>query len=105
MTTPTTNRRPRSVPQRQVLVLGALVVAGGIPHLAAADVVTGTITPASAKVVIVNAAGETVAQPKAGAYQLQLPVGKYKAKCQAPKAKDIDVLVLSEPVTVNIDCN
>lgn len=76
-----------------------------LPRLASADVVTGTITPASARVVIVNAAGETVAQPKAGAYQLQLPVGKYKAQCQAPKPKSQDFLVLSEPVTVNIDCN
>lgn len=76
-----------------------------LPRLASADVVTGTITPASAKVAFVNAAGETVAQPKAGAYQLQLPVGKYKAQCQAPKAKSQDFLVLSEPVTVDIDCS
>jgi hypothetical protein len=93
---------PRVPPKVSALAALALTIA--LPQLAAADVVTGTITPASAKVVIINAAGETVAQPKAGAYQLQLPVGKYKAKCQAPKAKDIDVLVLSEPVTVNIDC-
>lgn len=76
-----------------------------LPRIASADVVTGKITPATAKVVIVNAAGETVAEPKAGAYQLQLPVGKYKAKCQAPKEKSQDILVLSEPVTLNIDCN
>jgi hypothetical protein len=35
---------------------------------------------------------------------LQLPVGKYKAKCQAPRQGDQDFLSLSEPVTVNIDC-
>ena len=71
---------------------------------ALADVVTGTVTPAGAKVVITNSAGEQVAELKPGAYQIQLPVGKYKAQCQAPKQKSQDVLVLSEPVTVNIDC-
>ena len=45
-----------------------------------------------------------IAELKPGAYQLQLPVGKYKARCEAPKAKEQDVLVLSEPVTFNLDC-
>jgi hypothetical protein len=90
---------------RAAALFAAATLLATLPRPASADVVTGTITPASAKVVIVNAAGETVAQPKAGAYQLQLPVGKYKAQCQAPKAKSQDFLVLSEPVTVNIDCN
>ena len=85
---------------RQLLL--ALLVT--LPHVAAADIVTGTVTPATAKVVVTNAAGETVADLKPGAYQIQLPVGKYKAQCQAPKQKTQDVLVLSEPVTVNIDC-
>jgi hypothetical protein len=82
---------------------GALLAA--LPHTAAADIVTGTVTPAGAKVVVTNAAGEQVAELKPGAYQIQLPVGKYKAQCQAPKPKTQDVLVLSEPVTVNIDCS
>ena len=73
-------------------------------HVAIADIVTGTLTPASAKASLVNAKGEVVAELKPGAYQLQLPVGKYKAKCEAPKAKEQDVLVLSEPVTFNLDC-
>jgi hypothetical protein len=81
------------------------LVACVLPALAAADVVTGTITPATAKVSIVNSQGEVVAQLKPGAYQLQLPVGKYKARCEAPQAREQDLLVLSEPVTVNIDCN
>jgi hypothetical protein len=85
---------------RQLLL--ALLVT--LPHVAAADIVTGTVTPATAKVVVTNAAGETVADLKPGAYQIQLPVGKYKAQCQAPKQKTQDVLVLSEPVTLNIDC-
>ena len=83
-------------------LLFALLVT--LPHVAAADIVTGTVTPANAKVVVTNAAGETVADLKPGAYQIQLPVGKYKAQCQAPKQKTQDVLVLSEPVTLNIDC-
>jgi hypothetical protein len=83
------------------LLLALLVT---LPHVAAADIVTGTVTPATAKVVVTNAAGETVADLKPGAYQIQLPVGKYKAQCQAPKQKTQDVLVLSEPVTLNIDC-
>ena len=71
---------------------------------AVADIVTGTLKPASAKASLVNAKGEVVAELKPGAYQLQLPVGKYKAKCEAPKAKEQDLLVLSEPVTFNLDC-
>jgi hypothetical protein len=74
-------------------------------HVAVADIVTGTLTPASAKASLVNAKGEVVAELKPGAYQLQLPVGKYKAKCEAPTAKEQDVLVLSEPVTLNLDCS
>jgi phosphate-selective porin len=84
-------------------VVGAVALAG-LPRAATADVVTGTITPADATVVIVDATGATVAQLKSGPYQLQLPVGKYKAKCQAPRQGGQDFLSLSEPVTVNIDC-
>jgi hypothetical protein len=82
--------------------LGAVLVFLALP--AGADIVTGTVAPAAAKVVITNAAGEQVAELKPGAYQIQLPVGKYKAQCQAPTQKSQDVLVLSEPVTLNIDC-
>jgi hypothetical protein len=84
-------------------VIGAVALAG-LPRAATADVVTGTVTPADANVVVVDASGATVAQVKGGAYQLQLPVGKYKAKCQAPRQGEQDFLSLSEPVTVNIDC-
>jgi hypothetical protein len=76
-----------------------------LPGLAAADVVTGTVTPAGAKAVIVDAAGKTVAELKPGAYQLQLAPGRYKARCLAPKAGEQEFLSLSEPVTVNVDCN
>jgi hypothetical protein len=85
------------------LALG-LVALASLPSLAAADVVTGTVTPAAAKAVIVDAAGKTVAELKPGAYQLQLPPGRYKARCLAPAQKEQEFLSLSEPVTVNIDC-
>ncbi len=84
------------------VAFGALaLVASPAAH---ADIVTGTLIPAAAKASIVNSKGETVAELKPGAYQLQLPVGKYKARCTAPRVKEQDILVLSEPVTLNIDC-
>ncbi len=71
---------------------------------ARADVVTGTVTPQGARVVIVSTSGATVATLSAGPYQLQLPVGKYKARCEVPKQHEQEFLSLSEPVTVNINC-
>ena len=100
---PSLAARPAHALATTVAILtGTVLVALAQP--AVADIVTGTVTPASAKVVIHNAAGEQVAELKPGAYQIQLPVGKYKAQCQAPKQKSQDVLVLSEPITLNIDC-
>jgi hypothetical protein len=84
--------------------LGALALAC-VPGVAAADIVTGTLTPANAKAVVVDAAGKTVAELKPGAYQLQLPAGRYKAQCQGPGQREQEFLSLSEPVTVNIDCS
>jgi hypothetical protein len=84
--------------------LAALLLAG-LPQLAVADVVTGKLTPANAKAVIVDATGKTVAELKPGAYQLQLPPGRYKAQCQAPGKREQEFLSLSEPVTVNLDCS
>ena len=75
------------------------------PFAARADVVTGTVTPESAKVVILDATGKTVATLGAGPYQLQLPPGKFTARCQSPKPRDQTFLSLSDPVTVNIACN
>ena len=85
-----------------IVVLASIAIVA--PQVAAADIVTGTLKPASAKASLVNSKGEVVAELKPGAYQLQLPVGKYKARCEAPKPKEQDLLVLSEPVTFNIDC-
>jgi len=36
---------------------------------------------------------------------LQLPVGKFTARCLAPKPREQTFLSLSEPVTVNVACN
>lgn len=82
----------------------ACLALAGLPLVAVADVVTGKVTPASAKAVIVDTAGKTVAELKAGPYQLQLPPGRYKAQCQAPSKREQEFLSLSEPVTVNVDC-
>jgi hypothetical protein len=82
-----------------------VILLAGLPQPATADVVTGKLTPADAKAVIVDASGKTVAEVKPGAYQLQLPPGRYKAVCQAPGKREQEFLSLSEPVTVNLDCN
>ena len=94
---------PRSF-RRCATIAVAASIAIVASQVAVADIVTGTLKPASAKASVVNAKGEVVAELKPGAYQLQLPVGKYKARCAAPKAKEQDLLVLSEPVTFNLDC-
>jgi len=98
-----TNPTTRSI-HRCAAILAVISIAMVASHAAFADIVTGTLKPASAKASLVNAKGEIVAELKPGAYQLQLPVGKYKARCEAPKAKEQDLLVLSEPVTFNLDC-
>ena len=94
---------PRSI-RRGATIVAVSPLAMAASQVAVADIVTGTLKPASAKASVVNAKGEVVAELKPGAYQLQLPVGKYKARCAAPKAKQQDLLVLSEPVTFNLDC-
>ena len=98
-----TNHARRSF-RRCAAILAVTSMALVASHVAVADIVTGTLKPASARASLVNAKGEVVAELKPGPYQLQLPVGKYKARCEAPKAKEQDVLVLSEPVTLNLDC-
>src|SRR5262245_21498417 len=90
--------------RRCATIVAVASIAAVASQVAVADIVTGTLKPASAKASLVNAKGEVVASLKPGAYQLQLPVGKYKARCEAPKAKEQDLLVLSEPVTFNLDC-
>ena len=76
-----TNHATRSF-RRFAAILAVASISTVAAHVAVADIVTGTVTPASAKASLVNAAGEAVAELKPGAYQFQLPVGKYKARCQ-----------------------
>lgn len=82
-------------------VLCVALVAAFAAH---ADIVTGSVSPAGAKVVVVDSGGKEVATLAAGSYQLQLPPGKYTARCLAPKARDQVFLSLTDPVTVNIHC-
>jgi hypothetical protein len=75
---------------------------------AQADVVQGTVTPANAKVVIKNAAGEQVGELGGGAFQLRLPAGRFTAECTAPAQKTQKTQTffsLAQPTTVNIDCS
>jgi phosphate-selective porin len=87
----------------QFAVLASL--AALLTSAAEADIVTGTVSPEGAKVVILDSSGKEVARLGSGPYQLQLPVGKYTARCEAPKAREQALLSLSDPVTVNIACN
>lgn len=82
-----------------------LAMLAALPMASAfADIVTGSVAPAGAKVVVLDASGKEVAKLESGPYQLQLPPGKYTARCAAPKAHEQTFLSLSDPVTVNINC-
>jgi hypothetical protein len=83
------------------LVLVALTLA----HPSSADVVQGAVSPANAKVVIKNAAGEQVSELGGGAFQLRLPAGRFTAECTTPTQKSITFFSLAQPTTLNIDCS
>ena len=93
--------RLRPLPVAMTCLMAAATLAAST---ARADVVTGTVTPQGAAVVILDYKGAEVAKLSSGPYQLQLPVGKYKARCTAPKEREQEFLSLSDPVTVNISC-
>jgi hypothetical protein len=94
--------RLRAIAARAViLAAGALALVGPV----AADVVQGTVSPASAKVLIKNTAGEQVAELGGGAFQLRLPAGRFTAECTAPTPKTINFFSLAQPTTLNIDCS
>ena len=99
---------PTKLPRPRRAVAGAVV--GALAALAAsapaaADVVQGTLKPATVKVAIKNAAGEQVAEVSGGAFQLRLPAGKFTAECPAPSDKKITFFSLAQPTSVNIDCS
>jgi len=87
-----------------VKFLAPLVGALALATTAHADVVQGSVSPANAKVLIKNAAGETVSELGAGAFQLRLPAGKFTAQCTAPSQKTQTFFSLAQPTTVNINC-
>jgi len=89
---------------RPVALLILIAATSLTASTAGADIITGTVTPQGAMVVILDAKGAEVAKLPSGPFQLQLPVGKYKARCTAPKEREQAFLSLSDPVTVNISC-
>jgi hypothetical protein len=94
-------RPTRAVAAAAVAALAALVASAP----AAADVVQGTVKPATAKVAIKNAAGEQVAEVGGGPFQLRLPAGKFTAECAPPSDKKVTFFSLAQPTSVNIDCS
>ena len=81
------------------------LLALSLAHPSVADVVQGTVSPANAKVVIKNSAGEQVNELGSGAFQLRLPAGRFTAECTAPTQKSIAFFSLAQPTTLNIDCS
>ena len=71
---------------------------------AEADVVQGTVTPATAKVIIKDGAGNQVGELAGGPFQVRLPAGRFTAECQPPSQKKVMIFSLAQPTTVNIDC-
>lgn len=94
-------RPKRAVAAAAIGVLTAFVMSAP----ATADVVQGTVKPATAKVAIKNAAGEQVAEVGGGAFQLRLPAGKFTAECAPPSQKKVAFFSLAQPTSVNIDCS
>ena len=95
-----TSHRPR-----RLLIAAAGLGCGILFNTAAtADVVQGTVTPANAKVIIKDSAGNQVSELSAGPFQIRLPAGRFTAQCQAPSQKIVQVFSLAQPTTVNIDC-
>jgi len=87
------------------LVTTASLVLGTLPHWAAvADIVQGTVTPATAKVIIKDGAGSKVSELAGGPFQVRLPAGRFTAECQPPSQKKVPIFSLAQPTTVNIDC-
>jgi hypothetical protein len=88
--------------------LAAALVCALACGAAHADVVQGTVTPANAKVIIKNAAGEQVGELAGGPFQLRLPAGRFTAECTAPTQKTPKTQTffsLAQPTTLNINCS
>ena len=91
--------------RRSSIVVAVLSAAAVIQAAASADVVQGTVTPATAKVIIKDGAGNQVgAEISGGPFQVRLPAGRFTAECQPPSQKKVQIFSLAQPTTVNIDC-
>jgi hypothetical protein len=93
------SRRRRHLPAAAGFALATLIAGG-----AGADIVQGTVTPATAKVLIKDGAGNQIAELSGGPFQVRLPAGRFTAECQPPSQKKAQIFSLAQPTTVNIDC-
>jgi phosphate-selective porin len=91
-------------PRIYSIALATLSAAAVLETAAIADVVQGTVTPASAKVIIKDGAGNQVSELAGGPFQVRLPAGRFTAECQPPSQKKVQIFSLAQPTTVNIDC-
>jgi hypothetical protein len=97
----------RSIGRRpQVFLVTAATLALGtlLQRPAVADIVQGTVSPATAKVVIKDGAGNRISELAGGPFQVRLPAGRFTAECQPPSQKKVPIFSLAQPTTVNIDC-
>ena len=98
-------RRSTGLPLRRSSIAAAVLSAAAVIQTAAiADVVQGTVTPANAKVVIKDGAGNQVGELSGGPFQVRLPAGRFTAECQPPSQKKVQIFSLAQPTSVNIDC-
>jgi hypothetical protein len=97
---PSASSRPRRYRPAAAAFALAILIAGS----AGADIVQGTVTPASAKVIIKDGAGNQVGELAGGPFQVRLPAGRFTAECQPPSQKKVQIFSLAQPTTVNIDC-
>ena len=98
--------RPTCVPRRLRRMTAVACFGAGVALPAAADIVQGTVTPPTAKVVIKDGAGNQVgAELAGGPFQVRLPAGRFTAECQPPSQKKVQIFSLAQPTTVNIDCS
>ena len=93
-----------SRPRRYLPAAAAFALATAFVATARADIVQGTVTPAAAKVIIKDGAGNQVAEIPGGPFQVRLPAGRFTAECQPPSQKKVQIFSLAQPTTVNIDC-
>lgn len=96
----------RPICRRLRLVAATACLGAGALLPAAADIVQGTVSPPTAKVIIKDGAGNQVGSELAGGpFQVRLPAGRFTAECQPPSQKKVQIFSLAQPTTVNIDCS